>query len=56
MKDKTFMNEYTVHSFLKRLFIDFVTKMSYFTPQNVANTLQIIKYVELSRVQAILKL
>ena len=44
------------HGCLKRLFIDFLTKMSYFTSQNVGNPVQIIKYVELSRFQPILKL
>ena len=37
------------------LFI-FLTKMSYFTSQEVRNPVQIIKYVELSRFQSILKL
>ena len=44
------------HGCLKRLFIEFLTKMSYFTSQNVENPVQIIKYVELSKFQSILKL
>ena len=32
------------HGCLKRLFIDFMTKMSHFTLQNVGNPVQIIKY------------
>ena len=31
------------HGCLKRLLIDFLTKMSYFTSQNVGNPVQIIK-------------
>ena len=45
-----------MHGCLKRLFIDFSTKMSYFTSQNIGNPVQIIKNVELSRLQPILKL
>ena len=42
------------HGCLKRLF-DFFDKMSYFTSQEVGNPAQIIKNVELLRVQAILQ-
>ena len=41
---------------LKRLFIDFLTKMSYFISQNVGNQVQIIKNVKFLRFQPILKL
>ena len=44
------------HGCSKRLFIDFLTKMSHFTSQSVGNPVQIIKYVDLSRFQPILKL
>ena len=44
-----------VHGCLKRLFIDFLTKMSYFNEHNIGNPVQIIKYVELSILQHILK-
>ena len=48
--------KYWGYGYFKRLFIDFVlTKMSYFTSQNVGNLVQIIKYVELSRFQPILR-
>ena len=43
------------HGCLKRLFIVLFC-LSYFTSQNVENSVQIIKYVELSRFQPILKL
>ena len=41
---------------MKGLFIDFLTKISYFTSQNIGNPVEIIKYVELSRCQPILTL
>ena len=44
------------HGCLKQLFINFLTKMSYFTSQDVENPVQIIEYDELSRFQPILKL
>ena len=37
------------HGCMKRLFINFVTKMSYFISQEVENPVQIMKYDELSR-------
>ena len=40
---------------LKRLLLDFLTKMSYFTSQEVVNPLLIIKNVELSRFQLTLQ-
>ena len=45
-----------LHGCLKRLFISFLTKLSYFTSQNVGNPVQIIKYVELLRFHNIQKL
>ena len=44
------------HRCLKRLFIDFVTKMSYFTSQEVGNPVQMIKYVKISRWTTLLNL
>ena len=46
-----------LHGCLKRLFIYFLTKMLYYTSQEVGNPVQIIKYmyVELSRFQPILR-
>ena len=44
------------HGCLKRSFIIIFTKMSYFTSQEVGNPVQVIKYVNLSRFQPILKL
>ena len=47
---------FPIHGCIKRLLIDFLTKKSYFNSQNVGDLMQIIKYVELSRFQPVLKL
>ena len=44
------------HGCVKQMFIDFLNKMSYFTLQEVGNSVQIIIHVELSGFQPILKL
>ena len=53
---KTSVKLFVLHGCLKRLFIDFLTKKSNFTSENVGNLVLVSKYVKLTRFQPILKL